>query len=99
MPKPPSPIIGYTLGPQYPRGGELVVGQPTPVTVLPCREFKDHISTTEAEVESLKQAYEDAKTRLRLLVESCPHPVFNDHDAYPYYDRRCLICGRSIDTI
>ena len=33
------------------------------------------------------------------MKRPCTHPVFKDHDIYPYWHRYCVMCGALIDVI
>lgn len=33
------------------------------------------------------------------VTHPCLHPVFNDHDVYPWWQRKCVMCGVVIDVV
>ena len=94
-----TPVVGYTLGPAYPSNVDSL--RPEPIASLTTEQSEARERLTQ-----LRLAKGDLERDLNLCLmliakeeRKCTHPVFNDKDAYPYWNRSCEICGTHLDTI
>lgn len=91
--------IGSTLGPKY---AEVVVFTDIkPVFELTAEQdrLKERVETAKAALKRVEQERSNLLGDISKAEAECAHPVFNDRDADPYWERVCFICGRVIDTI